>query len=312
MPVSRAAPQGDGPSVRNMHSVVSVEERLPVVVGIDDVPDGMQIIDVAAVEAARRGVSLGIVHAWPGRHGALPRRRALRPDPAEGRHLLKLAAQRARRVSPGLTVKTELVDDSAAEALIRHSDGAGLLVIRHRDEATLGHGWGSTAAYVAHHSLCPLLVHRGPVRDQGPVVVATSGRSSATVAVAFDAASRAGCPLVAVHVRTPEQEFCPDSRQQAEDRVTAALAAGAGAGPDVAVNRLIITDAEAGYTVERASGRGQLLVAGRGHKGWIVEMLYHRGRSSPSERRLCPVLLVPPAWPGAEILHPVVVGTARS
>jgi hypothetical protein len=34
-----------------MHSVVSVEERLPVVVGVDDVPDGMQIVDVAAAEA---------------------------------------------------------------------------------------------------------------------------------------------------------------------------------------------------------------------------------------------------------------------
>jgi nucleotide-binding universal stress UspA family protein len=302
----------DGPSVRSMHSVVSVEERLPVVVGVDDVPDGLQIVDVAAAEAARRGVPLGIVHAWPGRHGGLPRQRALRPDRADGRHLLELAVQRARRVSPGLTVKTELVDDSAAETLIHHSGEAGLLVIRHRDEATLGHGWGSTAGYVAHHSLCPLLVYRGSFRDQGPVVVAASGRSTATVAAAFDAASHAGCPLVAVHVWTPEQEPGPRSRRQVEDRVTAALAAGAGAGPDVTVNRLVISDAEVGYRVERASHRGRLLVAGRGRKGWLVEMLYELGRSSPSERRLCPVLLLPPGWPAAEAVRPVGAGAARS
>jgi hypothetical protein len=117
---------------------------------------------------------------------------------------------------------------------------------------------------------------------------------------------------VAVHVWTPGREFWPDSRRRAEDRVTAALAAGAGAGLDVVVNRLVITDAEADYTVQRASRRGRLLVAGRGHKGWLVEMLYHLGRSSPSERRLCPVLLVPPGWPGVKTLHPVVAGTARS
>jgi nucleotide-binding universal stress UspA family protein len=294
-----------------MHSVVSVEERLPVVVGVDDVPDGLQIVDVAAAEAARRGVPLRIVHAWPGRHGGLPRHRALRPALADGRHLLDLAALRARHVVAGLSVQTELADDSAAEALIRHSGHAGLLVLGHRDEATLGHGWGSTAAYLAHHSRCPLLILRGPTVDRGPVVVATSGRCTATVGSAFEAASRAGCPLVAVHVWAPATDAGDAERRAAEERLSGALAGWAGRSPDVVVSRLLISDAEAAYTVERASRRARLLVAGRGHKGWLVEMLYHLGRSVSSERRLCPILLVPPGWSTSTLGHAGSAASAR-
>ncbi|GIF42799.1 universal stress protein [Actinoplanes xinjiangensis] len=295
-----------------MHSVVSVEERLPVVVGVDDVPDGLQIVDVAAAEAAYRGTRLRIVHAWPGRHGGMPRHRALRPDPADGRHLLDLAALRARNIVPGLLVETELADDSAAEALIRHSGHAGLLLLRHRDEATLGHGWGSTAAYVAHHSLCPLLVLRGSTGGRGPVVVATSGRSTPTVGSAFEAASRAGCPLVAVHVSTPGTEIVRDERRLAEERMSGVLAGWAGTSPDVIVHRLLISDADVPYTVDRASRRGRLVVAGRGHKGWLLELLYHMSRSSPSQRRLCPVLLVPPGWSGAGLPRTEAADTSRS
>ncbi|GIE29730.1 universal stress protein [Actinoplanes italicus] len=293
-----------------MHSVVSVEEKLPVVVGVDDVPDGLQIVDIAATEAARVGVPLRIVHAWPGRHGGMPRHRALRPDPADGRHLLDLASLRARRVAPGVTVRTELADDSAAEALIRHSGRAGLLVLRHRDESTLGHGWGSTAAYVAHHSHCPLLVFRGATGGQGPVVVATSGRPTATVGSAFEAASRAGCPLAAAHVWTTGSGDDDTERRSAEERMRRTLARAARTWPDVIVNRLLLSDADVPYTVERASRRGRLLVAGRGHKGWLVEMLYHIGRSSPSERRLCPVLLIPPGWSGVGLPRATVAGTS--
>ncbi|MEU4427086.1 hypothetical protein AB0F81_41225, partial [Actinoplanes sp. NPDC024001] len=74
-----------------MRTVGTVEEKLPVVVGVDDVPGGLQVVDVAAVEAAYRGVPLQILHAWPGRYGGPPRRRSARPDPAGGRHLLDLA-----------------------------------------------------------------------------------------------------------------------------------------------------------------------------------------------------------------------------
>jgi nucleotide-binding universal stress UspA family protein len=297
-----------------MHSVVSVEEGLPVVVGVDDAPGGLQIVDVAVAEAVYRGVPLKIVHAWPGRSGAAPRRRALLPDRADGDHLLVLAEQRARRAVEHLRVETELVDDSAAEALIQRSEGAGLLVMRHRDETALGHGWGATTAYVAHHSRCPLLVHHGSDERRGPVVVAASGRHTATMSCAFEAAARAACPLVAVHLWTPGESTADsgDRRREADERLTAAVDGGTGVWPEVTVNRLLIGEPEAAYTLERALRRGRLLVAGRGRKGWFVETLYDAGGTWLGGRRLCPVLLVPPGWAGPVEGRRTPVGTARS
>ncbi|MFC7530084.1 universal stress protein [Actinoplanes sp. GCM10030250] len=297
-----------------MHSVVSVEEKLPVVVGVDGVPGGIQVVDVAAAEAAYRGVPLEIVHAWPGRRGGPARLRAARSGPDDGRHLLELAARRAGHVLPGVRVRTRLVDDSAAEALIQLSAHACLLVVGHRDEAGLGRGWGSTAAYVANHAHCPLLVYRGPNVSRGPVVVAASGRHAATVGCAYEAAARADCPLVAVHVWAPEDAGAGNGgdRHEAEDRLSGSLTVWAPTWPDVVVERLLISEADIGYTVERASRRGRLLVAGRGRKGWSVEMLYSIGSVSPGGRRLCPVLVVPPGWSGTDLVRSAPVSTARS
>jgi nucleotide-binding universal stress UspA family protein len=269
-----------------MNAFVSVEQKLPVVVGVDGMPAELGIVDVAAAEAARRDVVLEVVHAWPGRHGALPRRRTVRLDVEEGRHLLELAVRRARNTHAGLRVRTELVDENAAEALIRRSRQAGLLVIRHRDESGLGRGWGSTAAYLAHHCACPLLVYRGGSPEQGPVIAAASGRPSSAVNYAFEAAARAGSALVLVHVREPGESGDTDPLGQV-------LSEGARSWPDVVVERLSISEAEIGYTTERASRRGRLLVAGRGRKGWLVEQLYSATSITTAGRGLCPVLLLP-------------------
>ncbi|MEU4421682.1 universal stress protein [Actinoplanes sp. NPDC024001] len=289
-----------------MRNVVSVEEKLPVVVGLDGMPAGQHVLDAAAAEAADRGVPLEIVHAWPGRRAGSPRQRLMRPDPAEGRHLLELAARRARHIHPALLVRTELVDDSAAETLVQRSAQACLVVVGHRGETTLRHGWGSTAAYLAHHSRCPLLVHRGSAPGRGPVVVAASGRPTATAGCAYEAASLAGCPLVAVHVRAPEET----GTGPAGSRLTASIATWTAVWPDVPCEPLVIGEAELAYTLDRASRRGRLLVAGRGRKGWFVETLYSIGSIAPGGRQQCPVLLVPPGWPVTGT--PMNVGPRRS
>ncbi|MEU4689878.1 universal stress protein [Actinoplanes sp. NPDC023714] len=275
-----------------MYSVVSVEEKLPVVVGVDGVPAGLDIVDVAAAEAAHRQVPLTVVHAWPGRHGESQRHRMMRPDPDDGHHLLDLAARRIRTQHPDLPLHTELADENAAEALLRQSMQACLLVIRHRDEVALGHGWGSTAAYLAHHSACPLLVCRGPAIQRGPVVLAASGRRSPTAGCAFEAAARTGSPLVATHV------CASDADRRATNRsLTSSLSGWQALWPDVAVQHLLITEADIAYTAERASRRARLLVGGRGDKGWFVETLYVLGGAVSGTHRQCPVLLVPPGWP---------------
>ncbi|GGN08980.1 nucleotide-binding universal stress UspA family protein [Actinoplanes campanulatus] len=272
-----------------MTSVVSVVERLPVVVGVDGMPADLQVVDVAAEEAAFRGVPLHVVHAWPGRLVTWSRHRVAADQP-DGRHLLDLAIRRAQLAYPSLIVGTQLVDEGAAETLVRWSARAGLLVVRHRDEAGLGHGWGSTAAYVAHHSVCPLLVHRGAAPPRGPVVVAVSGRHTASLRCAFEAAARVGCGVTAVHVKEPGVA--------GGDHLEKALAEWSGQWPQVPVERLLIDEDEVAYTIDRASHRCRLLVAGRGRKGWSVEAVYNSG-GVVGVRQVCPVLLVPPGWPVA-------------
>jgi nucleotide-binding universal stress UspA family protein len=269
-----------------MHSFVPVDEnRPPVVVGVDGLPNDLQVVDVAAAEAARRGLPLAIVHARTGRRPETSYRHNVASEAELSRHLLELAALRARHVYPALPVRTDLSGAGPAEALLRASTQASLLVVRHRDDAVAGHGWGSTAACLAHHSACPLLVHRGPSPGRGPVVLAASGRRTATVDCAFEAASYHGCRLIAVHAREQFESGGADALEHARARW-----------PGVTVERLYISESDVPYTAERASRRGRLLVAGRGHKGWLAEQLCGATSVGTGGRLLSPVLLVPPGW----------------
>ncbi|WP_433788598.1 universal stress protein [Actinoplanes sp. CA-252034] len=292
-----------------MNRFVSVQEKLPVVIGVDGTQAALQAVDLAATEAAHRDAPLVMVHAWPGRYFGGPRLRATVPDRAEGEHLLELAARRVRRTDPRLKVTTALTDEGPAQALLRWSARACLLVVGHREE-TLAHlGWGSTAAYLAHHSICPLLVNRGSAPTQGPVIVAVSGRHSTTLQQAYEAAAYRGGTLAAVHVwiSTKGPGSGDGERGDAEHRLDAVLNRSGRSWPDVPVTRVLISEAEIAYTLERAAWRGRLLVAGRGHKGWVVEALYRSVGVTSTGRRLCPVLLVPPGRPATTVPSPTAV-----
>jgi nucleotide-binding universal stress UspA family protein len=287
-----------------MNSIVPVQEKLPVVVGVDGTSAALQAVDLAAAEAAHRCVPLVVAHAWPGRHFEAPKSRVTVPDLAESIRLLDLATRRARQTEPHLTVVPALMDEGAAEALLKWSARACLLVVGHRDDTSAHHGWGSTAAYLAHHSACPLLVSRGRVPSRGPVIVAVSGGPVTTLVHAYEAAAYVGGTLTAVHVWTPQRGTAgrDAGRAAAEGRLDAALNACGSVRPHVAVTRLLISEDEIAYTVEQAAWRGRLLVAGMGHKGWAVEAIYRSGGVVSTGRRLCPVLLVP-AVPRSGSLH---------
>jgi nucleotide-binding universal stress UspA family protein len=258
-----------------------------------------------------------VVHAWPGRYSG---RWAGGPIPTEedGRHLVEIAVRRARHRSPGLEIRTDLVAGGAAGVLARHSAGARLLVVGHRDDALTRHGWGSTAAYLAHHCDCPLLVHRGGAPQRGPVVVAVSGRetATATLACAYEEASLSASRLVAVHVWTQPSVrkattpaavtagYAAD-RAAADRELAEVLAGWASIYPDVTVERLVLHDLDVAYTLERASRRGRLLVAGMGRNGRFAELLYGSLGLALMRAAACPVLLVPPQW-----RHPVGVRAA--
>lgn len=301
---------------------MSVPRDLPVMVGVDGSRSHLSTVDLGVATAVRHRRPLLIVHVWPGRYVGSLRPRTPLPTEADGRHLLEIAARRAEHLAPGLKVATEFVTGSAAVLLTRLSGEARLLVVGHRDDAMNRQSWGSTAAYLAHHSACPLLVHRGGTSDRGPVVLAASARAigTATVACAFEEAALAGTRLVAVHAWTPPA--APDSvsprrgaglvaRTDADRLLTGALADWAGRYPEVTVERLLVSDVDIAYTVDRASRRGRLLIAGIGRTGRFAELLYGSPGSALSSQAACPVLLVPPGWgpPTVARQHPDVSAT---
>ena len=126
-----------------MQTIAPVTEKLPVVVGVDDLPTALHSVDLAADEAARRGAPLVIMHAWPGWQRGT-RYRTVAADRKDGQHLLDLTVQRAQHAHPGLPVRAELTDNSAAKALLERSGRSSLLVIGHRDTAGRRPGWGPT------------------------------------------------------------------------------------------------------------------------------------------------------------------------
>jgi nucleotide-binding universal stress UspA family protein len=282
---------------------------LPVVVGVDVSRNHLATVDLAVAEAVRRSAPLLIVHIWPGRYLGAFRPRSLVPDEADGRHLLDVAVRRAEHNAPNLEIATDLVEGGASAALTRRSAAARLLVVGHRDELPARPSWGSTAAYLAHHSACPLLVHRGTAPERGPVVLAASARdaTTATVACAYEEAALSGSRLVAVHVwtnptgRNASSPMAVSSgyvadRQEAERHLAEVLAGWGWSYPDVVVERVVLHDLDVAYTLERASRRGRLLVAGMGRNGRFAELLYGSLGMSLMRQAPCPVLLVPHGW----------------
>ena len=297
-----------------MHIEASAQDRLPVVVAVDGSRTGLAALDFAAAQAVRHHAELAIVHVWPGHYAGSFRGRGLIPDRDDGRRLLEIAASRAALAAPGLRIETELLDGAAGNVLVGRSERARLIVVGHRDQVATRPSWGSTTAYLAHHSSCPLLVHRGSSPQHGPVVVAVSARPepTATVGYAFAEAARLDERLVAVHVwsRDPARETTPARggvevavRQSAERRLAGELSEWSEAFPGVVVEQVVTPDLDVAYTIERASRRGRLLVAGMGRNGSFAEMLYGSVSLAMARQAPCPVLLVPAGWPvttGAE------------
>jgi len=197
-----------------------------VVVGVDDAGTADAAVDWAAAEAAARGCSLRVVHAF---HPPLPADPYGVASPLDGlvgaravaEDVLRAHVARARFVASDLDVAAHLAYGSAVQVLLAEASRARLLVTGSRGlvglRALLGR---SVSARVAARAPCPVVVVRPPdgadpdgadgavpdgaVPDGGApprVVVGVDGRSAETpeVGFAFEAARQRGVPLVAVH-----------------------------------------------------------------------------------------------------------------
>jgi len=278
------------------------------VVGVDGSRSTPGTVDLAVAEAARCAAPLLIVHVWPGRYRGVFRSRESVPSRADGVRLLEVMQRRAELAGARVPVATELLEGGAAATLTECSAEGQLLVVGHRDDPYTRPSWGSTAAYLAHHSECPLLVNRGAGHD-GPVVVASSARpaGASTLGYAFAEAALLRARLVAVHMwarpgdadgRAPAvvRGGYADQRRAADAQLTDALAEWSERFPGVAVERLVVSDLDLACTIDRASHRGRRLVAGIGRHGRFAELLYSTGQVG-LRGSTCPVVLVPAGWP---------------
>jgi nucleotide-binding universal stress UspA family protein len=190
-----------------------------VVVGVDGSEQATTAVRWATREAARRGTTLRIVHAW-----VWPLYRvSLDPPPgappgaglrAVAEQVLADAARTARETDPRVEADTELVVGEPATALLRAAETAGLLVVGNRGVGGFGGLLlGSTGVSASARAACPVVVVRGDV-DRGasdggtaPVVVGVDGAASgidedAVLSAAVDQAVRRRAPLLLVHAWT--------------------------------------------------------------------------------------------------------------
>ncbi|MCX4572677.1 universal stress protein [Streptomyces sp. NBC_01571] len=274
---------------------------LPLVVGVDGSDSSLLAVDWAVDEAARHGVSLRLVY------GSLWQRYEVPPPftglerPAEqvlAEHIVASGAERAERRNPEVKVTTDIIQEEAAAALVRESDGAFTLVTGSRGRGELkGMLLGSVGLAVAGRARCPVIVVRGDragtVGTHERILLGLGDTDTTTEAVrfAFREAEVRGCVLDVVRAwRSPVHPDVPAHAPGEE--LFATLGEAIAEHPRVRTIRTAL-EGPAGKVLVRRSAAADLLVVGARHRtghvglqlGCVNHILLHHAQ--------CPVAVVP-------------------
>ena len=139
-------------------------ERGTIVVGVDGSDTSLDALRWARDEAARRGASLHLVHAWSYPYvGDVAGMAAYVPDDANmeanARAVLDDAVALATEGGDPPAVTTSVVHGAATQVLLDASAGADLLVVgSHGRGGFAGLLLGSVSQQCAHHATCPLVI----------------------------------------------------------------------------------------------------------------------------------------------------------
>ncbi|MFC0432007.1 universal stress protein [Kutzneria buriramensis] len=283
-----------------------------IVAGVDGSESALDAVRWAADEAARRRMSLRLVHAvevstiaYGGAFG-LPKDffEALRQS---GRAYLDAAVSAVGKLHPDLTVTTELIDGSPIPVLVDASEHAAMIALGSRGLGGFtGILTGSTAIATIARAHCPVVVVRGDRPDPaGPVVVGVDGSptSESALAWAYEEASFRGVELVAVHGWT---EFASENSyafarqfvvdwdvvETRQDEQLAERLAGYGEKfPDVTVRRIVEGGRARQLLLDHARG-AQLVVVGSRGRGELGGLLLGSTSQALIHHAPCPVLVV--------------------
>lgn len=285
----------------------------PVTVGVDGSAAARTAARWGALEAARRGVALRLVHGdvtalpslpdipglgWPKEHQD-EMRHAVRQRLAE-------AAADAVHDVPGLDYETVSIPGSPARVLIHEASAASLIVVGHRGlggfDALLA---GSVAVKVAAHAHSPVVVVRrsaGLSADSAPVVAGVDGSEStrAVLEHAFELAAAHAAPLHVVHTWQPagidKQALSlsgtwGEIQQNAERHLAELLAGWPDQYPDVDVQRFVGPGSPVVELLAQSS-TAQLVVIGSRGRGALSGMLLGSTSHQLIHHSECPVMVV--------------------
>ncbi|MFF1678538.1 universal stress protein [Streptomyces sp. NPDC058256] len=298
-----------------------------VTAGIDGSPESLAAAHWAAREAARRGATLRLVHAWEWHPRPAPSVPADMSQRAWAEDLPERVADSMRAAHPGLQVIGQAVADSPVAVLLRAAEQGELLVLGSRGfGGVAGFLMGSVSQRVAAMAPRPVVLVRvggsaadehfsapdGISPDEIPgipyrdvVLGLDTGRPcEELLEFAFDAAGRRDSALRVIHTfsRPPDFEAMdtlvpvrgPELLAEHQHAVTAALRPWCEKFPEVTVVESV-TEGRAADELISASAGAALLVVGRlmrktrlgTHIGPVAHAALHHAP--------CPVAVVPHA-----------------
>lgn len=285
--------------------------RGAVVVGVDGSPSSELAIDWAVDEATRRNLPLHLVHVfvqdYPTMTVGIPP--ALDDLRGMAQTVVNDAVARANRLGPELSVTAAVHTGSAAKFLIDASTRADTVVVGTAGRRGMARMMlGSTAAQVAAHSQCPVVV----VRQAPPTAMSAdrrvivgvdgAGVSHDAVGYAFGQASSRGASLTVVHGWWLEYAgdvfavpYTGGEHEELEMSqralVSEAIAGWSEKYPDVEVRQQIVRAEPVELLTKDSAGADLLVVGSRGRGGFAGLLL---GSVSRHVLQLadCPVAVV--------------------
>jgi nucleotide-binding universal stress UspA family protein len=284
-----------------------------ILVGIGEAPEADDVdgvLEFAAAEAVRRQCGVHLMHAVSAgsRHGD-GSELTLTGDSMQhaGADVLVNAAQRLEKLlGDELSVTTELVHDSGADALNDASPHACLVLLQRRPHPKISFGLRSVINGVAGRAAVPVILVPSTWRrdlERPSVVVVGVGdaeTSGSLVGAALDSARRLGADLRLVHARPSglrhQAEKGPEESRASAQEVAdlqgefAPMLAGH---PDVRVEWLV-DHGEPEDTLVVAGDTASLIVVGRHHRKHGLGP--HLGSTARAVLALasCPVMVVEP------------------
>jgi nucleotide-binding universal stress UspA family protein len=178
-----------------------VDDRRPVVVGVDGSENSLTALLWAAAAAHAHAAPLAVVHADPDEEGEVVSTR----DPQKASSVLADAAARVSATQPVVEVTLVQHPGSPVEALLETGHDAAFVVVGSRGLGGFaGLLLGSTPMQVVPHAQCPVVVVRPGTapRPDAEVIVGYDGSqpSAAAAAFGFWHAAATGSPVRVVAV----------------------------------------------------------------------------------------------------------------